>query len=166
MKRIWSAEELGEQWSVGPEERAKFPDKAASGRLGFVVQLMFCRRYGRFPEGRADFAPAVMAHLADQLGVSESAIAPYDWAGRTGRRHRRTITEFLGIRPFDAAAEAAFRTWLMMNVLPNEPNADELQESDCSLVRGKKSADGRAITGWTASSTRRGKVTTSATSRR
>jgi hypothetical protein len=33
MKRIWSVEELSEQWSVGAEERGKLPDKAASGRF-------------------------------------------------------------------------------------------------------------------------------------
>jgi hypothetical protein len=31
MKRIWSTEELSEQWSVGSEDRAKLPDKQALG---------------------------------------------------------------------------------------------------------------------------------------
>jgi hypothetical protein len=93
MKRMWSAEELSEQWSVGPEERAKLPDKAAERQLGDKSQLTFRRKYGRFPEGRDDFASVVIAHLAIQLHISESAIATYDWGGRTGRRHRRIITE-------------------------------------------------------------------------
>jgi TnpA family transposase len=138
MKRIWSAEELGERWSVSPEEQAKLPDKAASGQLGFIAQLAFHRMYGRFPDGRADFAPAVIAHLAAQLGVTESVITAYDWAGRTGRRHRNVIMEFLGIRPFDAAAEATFRAWLTTDIFPRDPNADELQELIARWFVGKK----------------------------
>jgi len=138
MKRIWSPEELSEQWSVGAEEREKLPDKAASGRLGFIAQLAFHRLYGRFPEGRGDFAPLVLAHLAELLDVSDSAIADYDWDGRTGRRHRGIVLEYLGIQAFDAATESAFRAWLTEEVLPNDPSADEVQESIERWFVGKK----------------------------
>jgi len=118
MKRIWSVEELSEQWSVGAEEREKLPDKAASGRLGFIAQLAFHPQYRRFPEGRGDFAPPVLLHLAEQLGVSDAALADYDWDGRTGRRHRGVVLEYLGIQPFDAATESEFRAWLGLPPLP------------------------------------------------
>jgi hypothetical protein len=47
------------------EEREKLPNKAAPGRLGFIGQLAFRRLYGRFPEGRGDLTPSVLAYLAE-----------------------------------------------------------------------------------------------------
>ena len=46
------------------------------------------RRYGAFPDEETDLAPAVIAHLAAQVGVGAGALDSYDWSGRTGRRHR------------------------------------------------------------------------------
>jgi TnpA family transposase len=129
MKIVWSADELLEHWSVGSDERAKIPDTAGeSGRLGFAAQLTFYRMYARFPERRADFAPTVLAHLAEQFGISESCIANYDWRGSIGCRHRRAILKLLRVSAFDAAAKAAFRTWLLQELFPTEPNAAESED--------------------------------------
>jgi hypothetical protein len=56
MKRVWSVEELNEQWSVGPHDRELLYRKESSGRLGLVAQLAFYRRHARFPEHRNAFA--------------------------------------------------------------------------------------------------------------
>jgi hypothetical protein len=73
MKLVWSPEELVEHWSVELEDRANIPDTGGeAGCLGFVAQLTFYRLWARFPDGRrrADFAPAVFAHIAEQLKIS------------------------------------------------------------------------------------------------
>ena len=67
-----------------------------AGKLGFAVQLAFWRRHGRFPDEEADVAPAVVAHLAAQIGVNAAALDGYAWAGRSGRRHRMSIIDHLG----------------------------------------------------------------------
>jgi hypothetical protein len=59
-----------------------------AGKLGFAVQLAFWRQHGRFPDDEAEVAPAVVANLASQIGVSVEALDGYAWAGRSGRRHR------------------------------------------------------------------------------
>jgi len=128
MKRMWSVEELHEHWSVSPSERDLLFRREHVGRLGFIAQLAFYRLHAGFPEHRNEFAPIVIAHLAEQLGVEAATLDEYDWNGRTGRRHRDAILEFFGVRPFDDAAEEAFRTWLMTNALPKEPNVDTLDE--------------------------------------
>ena len=128
MKRMWSVEELHERWSVSASERDLLFRREHGGRLGFIAQLAFYRLHAEFPEHRNEFAPIVIAHLAGQLGVEAATLYEYDWNGRTGRRHRDAILEFLGVRPFDDAGEEAFRTWLMTNALPKEPNADTLDE--------------------------------------
>ena len=128
MKRLWSVEELHEHWSVSPSERDLLFRKEHVGRLGFTAQLVFYRLNAAFPEHRNDLAPIVVAHLAEQLGVEAVTLDEYEWGGRTGRRHREAILELFGVRPFDGAAEAAFRTWLMTVALPKEPNAETLDE--------------------------------------
>ncbi len=49
MQRLWSADELGEQWSLRPEDLVLLADMVDAGKLGFAVQLAFWRQHGRFP---------------------------------------------------------------------------------------------------------------------
>jgi len=120
MQRLWSADELGEHWSLRPEDMALLTGMVDAGKLGLAAQLAFWRQYGRFPNDEADIAPAVIAHLAAQIGVSADALDGYAWAGRSGRRHRLTILDHLAVASFDEAAEVRFRTWLADDVLPRE----------------------------------------------
>ena len=121
MQRLWSADELGERWSLAPEDLALLADLPDAGRLGLAAQLAYWRQHGRFPDEEADLAPAVVGHLAAQVGVAADALAGYDWTGRTGRRHRRLILDHLAVAAFDDAAEARFRCWLAEGLLPGEP---------------------------------------------
>ena len=83
-----------------------------AGKLGLAAQLAFCRQQGRFPDDEAGLAPAVVAHLAGQVGSGTEILDGYDWAGRTGRRHRRMILDHLAVATFDDDAEAVLRRWL------------------------------------------------------
>jgi hypothetical protein len=127
MKQLWSIEELVEHWSLGVEDQELLAGKHASGRLGFAAQLAFYRLHAWFPDQLGDFAPAVIAHLADQIAIPEAALDGYDWRGRTERRHRQDIIEALGVWPFDAKAEAAFRIWLLEDVIPAAPTSAALE---------------------------------------
>jgi hypothetical protein len=128
MQQLWSSEELAERWSLGSEELSRLPGKADVGKLGFAVQLAFYKQYARFPEDESDLAPAVIAYLADQIGVSAVLLDGYEWAGRTGRRHRQQILNFLAVVPFEEAVETAFRAWRAEEALPDEPNSAALEE--------------------------------------
>ena len=98
MQRLWSADELGERWSLLPGDLALLAGRIDAGKLGFAVQLAFWRQHGRFPDDEADVAPAVVAHLAAQIGVGVDALDGYAWAGRSGRRHRVAIITTLRSR--------------------------------------------------------------------
>ena len=128
MQRVWSADELGERWSLLPEDLALLAGRVDAGKLGFAVQLGFWRQHGRFPDDEADLAPAVVAHLAAQIGVGVEALDGYAWAGRSGRRHRLAIIDHLAVAAFDEAAETRFRRWLADDVLPREFAAPALDE--------------------------------------
>jgi hypothetical protein len=72
MQRLWSAEELGERWTLGAEDLALLRGLPEAGKLGLAAQLAYWRQNGRFPDDEADFAPAIVGHL-----------------GRAGRHQRR-----------------------------------------------------------------------------
>ncbi len=73
-------------------------------------------------------APAVVAHLAAQIGVGADALDGYAWAGRSGRRHRVAIIDHLAVAAFDEVAKARFRRWLADDALPREFAAPVLDE--------------------------------------
>ena len=98
-----------------------------AGKLGLAVQLMYWRQNGRFPDDEADLAPAVVRHLAAQIGVGVEVLEDYEWTGRTGRRHRRLVLDRLAVASFDERAEARLRTWLSDELLPREPTPPALQ---------------------------------------
>jgi hypothetical protein len=123
MQQPLSAEELVEHWSLTPGELMLLPGKADGGKLGFAIQLAFYRRHARFPDDEADIAPAVTAHIAGQIGIAPTMLDGADWTGRSGRRHRQQILDFLAVTPFDKEAETAFRNWLADEVLPLEPKS-------------------------------------------
>src|SRR3954462_6721700 len=120
MQRLWSADELGERWTLEPEELKLLTELTGAGKLGLAAQLAYWRQHGRFPNEEAELAPAVVGHLAAQVGVEADALDGYDWTGRTGRRHRRLILDHLAVAAFDDTAEARVRRWLADELLPRE----------------------------------------------
>ena len=127
MQRLWSAEELGERWTLGAEDLALLAGLPEAGKLGLAAQLAYWRQNGRFPDDEADLAPAVVGHLAAQIGVGADVLEGYEWAGRSGRRHRRLVLDHLAVADFDEMAEARFRRWLTDELLPREPAPSALE---------------------------------------
>lgn len=109
MRRLWSTDELAERWSLELGDEGLSFGLPDVGRLGLVAQLAFWRCHGTFPDEEADLAPAVIVHLAREIGVRAEVLDGYDWTGRTGRRHRRTILDHLAVVSFDASAEGDLR---------------------------------------------------------
>ncbi len=83
MQRLWSEDELDEHWTLLPADLTLLTDLPDSGKLGLAAQLACWRQQGRFPDDEADLAPAVVGHLATQVGVGVDALDGYDWVGRT-----------------------------------------------------------------------------------
>lgn len=129
MKRLWSTDELASRWSLSPDDLRLTADHGEQAKLGLMCQLAFWREHARFPDVEADIAPAVVEHLARQIGVSADLIDGYDFSGRSGRRHRRMILDYLAVRDFGDEVEAAFHGWLLSECLPNEPAPLALEEA-------------------------------------
>ena len=68
MQQLWSAEDLIEHWTLAPHELALLPGKPDGGKLGLAIQLAFYKQHASFSDDEADVAPAVIAHIAGQIG--------------------------------------------------------------------------------------------------
>jgi Domain of unknown function (DUF4158) len=132
MKRLWSTDELAARWMLCTDDLRLTGDHGEQAKLGLMCQLAFWREHARFPEVEADIAPAVVEHLARQIGVSAEILEGYDFAGRSGRRHRRLVLAHLAVREFGEEEEAAFRAWLLADCLPAEPAPLALEEAVAS----------------------------------
>lgn len=62
------------------------------------------------------------------MSFDTDVLDEYDWAGRTGRRHRRMVLDHLAIAAFDDNAETSFRRWLADGALPRELRPTALEE--------------------------------------
>jgi hypothetical protein len=129
MKQVWTASELGECWTLNHDELAFIESRRGVGnRLGFALQLKHYQLYARFINGDREVPVDVAEYLLDQLADRATPLVAYDWTGRSGRRHRQEILQFLSVRGFDDEAEAHFRTWLINEVLPTAPNVSYLAD--------------------------------------
>ena len=78
MQRLSSADELGERWTLLPEDLVLLARLPAAGKLGSAAQLAYWRQHGHFPDDAADLAPAAAGHLAAQFGIGADTLDDYD----------------------------------------------------------------------------------------
>ena len=129
MKQVWTADELGECWTLNHDELAFVESRrGVVNRLGFALQLKHYQLYARFLNGDREVPADVADYLLDQFGNGATSLDAYDWTGRSGRRHRQEIVQFLSVSAFDDEAEAHLRTWLINEVLPTAPNLSHLAD--------------------------------------
>ncbi|MFT5702567.1 MAG: hypothetical protein ACI8ZB_005490 [Desulforhopalus sp.] len=112
MKRIWNADELVAVWSLKHDELNLLKTKPARNHLGFVVQLKHYLLTGRFLNNRSDISDPPLQYLANQLDLQGADIQSYDFTGRSGKRHRKEIRNFLGIQRISAHDKRVFTDWL------------------------------------------------------
>ena len=112
MQRLWSADELGEHWTLLPEDLALLTDLPDTGKLGLATQLAYWRQHGRFPDDEADLAPAVVGHLAAQVGVALRRIIKLLGEAGAGPEHIVRLTWYLTSRSeYEAAGPGIGAAW-------------------------------------------------------
>ncbi len=127
MKRLWASDELIEHWTLLPADLALLANKAGATRLGFAILLKAFQCDARFPEHKGEVPGAVVACLAEQVGVPTNAWLAYDWRGRASEYHRAQIREALGFRPATVEDAEGLARWLAAEVAPREGRPDHLQ---------------------------------------
>src|SRR4051794_10666939 len=110
MRQEWEPEELVASWTLLDADWALVANKAGATRLGFALLLKFFELEARFPRDRAEIPPAAVAFVADQVAVSSTELAGYDWAGRSIKYHRAQVREAFGFRESMVADEQRWKT--------------------------------------------------------
>lgn len=123
MTHSWDDPETQDLWRLSTEESALLPGMTDKGRLGFAIQLKFMQLHGRFPEHYGDIDPDAVQWLAGQLGTTTETLSSYEFSGRQGQRHQRTIRVFLDYRPATGNDLKQLNQWLCDEVLPFDPQA-------------------------------------------
>ncbi|MER9025613.1 DUF4158 domain-containing protein [Mesorhizobium sp. M0815] len=88
MQQYWDGAELARWWSLNFDELALIETKPLRTRLGFAAQMKMYRGAGRFINHASEIPAEPIDYLAEQLSAALTDLDGYDWAGRTGRRHR------------------------------------------------------------------------------
>lgn len=133
MKRQWSEAELDIHWAPAAEEEAIAERCSGHGRFGFLILLKFFQYEGHFPESRRQIPADVIRYLATHLRVPLNTVDEFDWQGRTARRQRAEILEWLGIRRMEEADWEDLATWLNAQMLPTDPAIEPL--TACAVER-------------------------------
>ena len=119
MKQIWTAEELDAYWSISFDELELLRIKPDTSKIAFILQLKFYKYFGVFPDQDHLFAPIVLEYISDQLDLDSEILLSYDWDGRTSKRHRQEILDFLGFRRNTRQDKEKLNEWLRSEVFPH-----------------------------------------------
>jgi hypothetical protein len=99
MKQQWTSEELHASWMLTDSEKTLINRYHTDpNRLVFGTLFKYFQNEGRFPQRKQDIPPLILEHIGRQLRVPEEALELYNWTGRTTKRHRVHIRQFLGFR--------------------------------------------------------------------
>ena len=142
MKRQWSPEELIEHFILLPQEQALLPieigNSRAHNRLGFAVLLKFFQLEARFPQHVGEIPHVVMAFIAQQLKLSADDLSDYKWKGRTIKKHRDQIRDYLGFRPMTLVDKQTLKEQLVQEVLPLGQHFGALRDHVAQWLRQQR----------------------------
>lgn len=91
--------------------------------------LKFFELEARFPRDEAEFPPAAVTYVAEQVRVDPAELSRYDWSGRAVERHRMQIRGAFEFRIFTRADEDKLADWLANEVCPVELRDERLREA-------------------------------------
>ena len=116
----------GAHWTLLADQRPWLTNKTGATRLGFAVLLKFFQVQGRFPSASDEIPLAIIAYLAQQVGVTADQWPLYDWKGRSIKLHRVQIRSILGFREFTNADAQPLMEWIQSDILTKTFAMDHL----------------------------------------
>jgi TnpA family transposase len=94
--------------------------RGGPNRIGFALQLCTLRYLGFVPDQLRGVPPAVIAHLAQQLGAAPEFLAAYGDRPHTRTDHLQEAVAYLGFRKARAGDLRDLRTWLVGRALEHD----------------------------------------------
>ncbi len=113
-------------WTLTSDELALIAGKRAANRLDVAVLLKCFQQHARFPASTLATEPAVVAFLAEQMGINPTLRT---LSGRTLERVRAEIRRFYGYREATVQDARHLTIWLRDNTVAQTRNHDQLIEA-------------------------------------
>jgi len=102
-----STEELARDWSLNFADLDFLITKPKATRYVLAVQLKYFAVNGCFAHDASDISSETVSYLAEQLGAKQPDLTELSLGGRSKRRHRADILEYLGFQRLNASDRAA-----------------------------------------------------------
>src|SRR5690349_4827702 len=113
-----SEDELARHWSLTPADLAEVARcRGDDHRRRFALQLCMLRAHGRFLDDCRTVPLPIVNHLSRQLGLAPVLFLDQPGREPTEREQAQRIRRYLGVRDFDAEAEAGLREWLRQGAM-------------------------------------------------
>lgn len=120
MKQRWTEPELVAHWTLTESEKQLLEQRTARGRLGLAVMLKFFQLEGRFPRYHKEVPLLALDFVAEQLAIPVAAWFAYPLTGRSGKRDREHLRDFLGFRPATTDDGQRIQDWLTETIVPKD----------------------------------------------
>lgn len=106
--------------------------------LAFAVMLKYFQLENRYPKSLSDIDEQLLQALILQLEISVNPLDTFDWNGRTARRFRAEIREYLGYREAAGSDAQALIAWLMQEHLKHAPSLEKTIELAYEYFKQKR----------------------------
>jgi TnpA family transposase len=119
MKEYWTDKELQEYWRLSSCEMDLLKNKKDFNRLGVAVSLKYYQYMFIHLRINTDVSKLIVQYIALQLQLDHELFYQYDLHGRTAKRDREEIKEYIGITYNISTATEILRKHLVEDVIPS-----------------------------------------------
>ncbi|WP_228408536.1 DUF4158 domain-containing protein [Profundibacter amoris] len=133
-----STEELARAWSLNFADLDFLSTKPKATRYVLAVQLKYFAVNGCFAHDASDIPSEAVSYLAEQLGNKQPDLTELSFGGRSKRRHRADILEYLGFQRLNASDRAALVSWVKTDLCPTGRSVAAMVEQIFLWCRDRK----------------------------
>ena len=133
-----STEELACDWSLSFADLDFLSTKPKATRYVLAVQLKYFAAHGCFAYGASDIPSEAVSYLAEQLGAKQPDLTELSLGGRSKRRHRADILEYLGFQRLKASDRATLISWVKTDLCPTGKSVAAMVEQIFQWCRDRK----------------------------
>jgi len=107
-------------------------------KLAFGIILGYFKIYVNFPSSEKELSRELIIQISCELNISAIHIESFDWNGRTSKRFRQQIRDYLGYREPKDDDSKQFTSYLIDTILPHGSSGALLLEQTREYFKSHK----------------------------